>query len=195
MKPYLITIIILSFISTILGGLIFINIKSSQKDETGETVETLYMNELMKASVENECYELMDPMVYAGNNVENTFRLFDLVNEECLVFRFSGEACNVCIDFVLEKIKGRFENFAENDRILLIGSNINPRVKDNYYGKKILSYSSENMGIPFEEYNIPFLFVIDRDRITKLVFIPEKAVPELTDFYLDTVKKRYFSGN
>ncbi|HPF03139.1 MAG TPA: hypothetical protein PLV06_04405 [Bacteroidales bacterium] len=138
MKPYLIAIIILSFISSLLGGITYFNIIDSHKKEAEEPFESFYMNELIKASIENECVGLNNSLVYSGNDSENSFPLFDVVNEECIVFRFSGEACNVCVDFVMEKLKSRFEDFEENKRILLIGSNINSRVKEKYYGRPVL---------------------------------------------------------
>jgi len=195
MNKYLTILIFLSGLTAILVTIDFIDKKKKVQKESDQTIEAFYMNELMKASITNECIKLNNPHVYIGNNLENNIKLFDLVNEECLVFRFSGEACNVCVDFILEKIKSRFLDFKDNKRILLVGSNINDRVKESYYGKQILSYSSEDLGIPFEEFNIPFLFIIDNDRICKMIFVPEKALPELTDLYLDTILNRYFKND
>jgi hypothetical protein len=39
-----------------------------------------------------------------------------------------------------------------------------------------------------------FIFILDKDMIAKMFFIPEKNAPELTDQYLDIVD-RYFSAN
>jgi hypothetical protein len=193
MKPLLIVIAALSCIGAVSSTLLLVKNGTGQENSE-QSIENFYMNELIKASIENECIELGNPIVYPGKRIEEQVPLFDIVDQECLVFRFSGAACDVCVDFVLEKIKNRFSDFSSNPRILLIGSNLNPRVKEDYYGKSVLSYASDDLGIPFEEYQIPFLFILDRDRTCKMIFIPEKALPELTDLYLDTVLKRYFTA-
>ena len=193
MKPLLIVIAALSCIGAVSSTLLLVKNGTGQENSE-QSIENFYMNELIKASIENECIELGNPIVYPGKRIEEQVPLFDIVDQECLVFRFSGAACNVCVDFVLDKIKNKFSDFSTNPRILLIGSNLNSRVKETSYGKSVLSYASDNMGIPFEEYQIPFLFILDRDRTCKMIFIPEKALPELTDLYLDTVLKRYFTA-
>jgi hypothetical protein len=193
MKTYLIIIIFLSGIGAFFSVISCFIEKVEEKDPVQST-ESFYMNELIKASIENECIKLNNPIIYYGNDIEEKFQFFDLVNDDCLVLRFSGEACNVCVDFILEKIRSRFDDFRDNKHILLVGSNLNARVKEDYYGRNIISYVSDNLGIPFEEYNIPFMFIVNADRTCKMLFIPEKASPELTDFYLDTVKERYFSN-
>ena len=193
MKPLLIVIAALSCIGAVSSTLLLVKNGTGQENSE-QSIENFYMNELIKASIENECIELGNSIVYPGKRIEEQVPLFDIVDQECLVFRFSGAACDVCVDFVLEKIKNRFSDFSSNPRILLIGSNLNPRVKEDYYGKSVLSYASDDLGIPFEEYQIPFLFILDRDRTCKMIFIPEKALPELTDLYLDTVLKRYFTA-
>lgn len=193
MKPLIVVIALLSCLGAVSSTLLLLDNKNNMQEDSGQSIENFYMNELIKASIENECIEVNNPLIYPGIRVEEQLPLFDMVDQECLVFRFSGAACNVCVDFVLEKIKNRFSDFSSNPRILLIGSNLNPRVKENHYGKSVLSYASDDLGIPFEEYNIPFLFILDRDRTCKMIFIPEKALPELTDLYLDTVLKRYFT--
>ena len=193
MKPLLIVIAALSCIGAVSSTLLLVKNGTGQENSE-QSIENFYMNELIKASIENECIELGNPIVYPGKRIEEQVPLFVIVDQECLVFWFSGAACEVCVDFVLEKIKNRFSDFSSNPRILLIGSNLNPRVKEDYYGKSVLSYASDDLGIPFEEYQIPFLFILDRDRTCKMIFIPEKALPELTDLYLDTVLKRYFTA-
>jgi hypothetical protein len=194
MKSFLLALVVITSLTAVLTILGFIENHKSQKGPEIPSDEAFILKELIKTSITNECQHLNDPLVYSGSDSKNIFNLFNLVTDECLVFRFSGEACNTCVDFVIQKLKERFPDYSENRRILLIGSNINKRVKDHYYDKPVLSYCSENIGLPFEDYNIPFLFIIDHEKICKMIFIPEKASPEFTDLYLETVFTRYFSG-
>jgi hypothetical protein len=193
MKTYYWILIILVLLGGFFSALTYFKSPPDNKVSTEPPIEVYYFNELYKSTIINESLELNNPLIYYGNDTTNKMSLFDRVNGKCLVFRFSGEACNVCIDFVINKLKTTFSDFANNSRILLIGSNINDRVKEKYYGKQIISFCSEGLGLPFEEYNTPFLFIIDRDRITKMFFIPEKSLPELTDVYLKNIKERFFS--
>jgi hypothetical protein len=194
MKKYVYTIIILVSITGIFSALTYFENRKIKPVDDEQTLEKGYLTEIYKSTITNESLELNNPVIYMGNDTANQMNLFDLVRGKCLVFRFSGEACNICIDFVMNKLKSTFTDFTGNSRILLIGSNINDRVKEKYYGKQIISFYSEDLGLPFEEYTPPFLFIIDRDRITKMFFIPEKTMPELTDLYLKNIKERYFTS-
>ena len=195
MKAYNTLLMTFVLATLLICSLNFLNKKSDKRGlrfEEEQPIEVFYLHELFKSTITNESLDLNDPLVYRGNAVNDTFSLFDIVNDKCLVFRFSGEACNTCIDFVIEQLKKTFPDYASNERILLIGSNINNRVKEKYYGKPVISYVLEDLGLPFEEYNIPFLMIIDRDRESKMMFIPEKSMPDLTEMYFKAVKERYF---
>jgi hypothetical protein len=192
MKLYFWILIIIVSITGVVCTLTYFQGIANKQNSDVPPIEVYYFNELYKATITNESLELNNPLIYIGNDTTKKMSLFDIVSGKCLVFRFSGEACNVCIDFVINKLKNKFSDFAENDRILLIGSNINNRVKEKYYGKRIITFCSENLNLPFEEYNTPFLFIIDRDRICKMMFVPEKGLPEFTDMYLINIKDRYF---
>lgn len=109
-----------------------------------------------------------------------------------MVYRFSGEACDVCIDFVLAMLQQTFPDFKENRRVILIGSNLNKRVLENYYPKEVLYLKGELLGLPSEEYYTPLLFVINGSGITRMTFTPEKSMPDLTRAYLEKVKSTYF---
>jgi hypothetical protein len=193
MKLYYWLLLILVSGTGVLSALDFYQNKADTRRSLEPRREIYYFSELFKTTVENEVLELNNPVVYKGNNTADKFDFFDIVQDKCLVFRFSGEACNICIDFVINRLKLSFKDFYNNDRIILVGSNINDRVKESYYGKQIISFCSEDLGLPYEKYNTPFLFIVDRDRICKMIFIPEKSLPELTDLYLNTIIGRYFA--
>lgn len=192
MKVYHCILIVIVTLTGTVSTLHYIRDTNKKNINEEPPLELNYFSELFKSSIIDESVDINNPLIYIGNDTANTMNLFDLVHGKCLVFRFSGEACNVCIDFAINKLKSTFSDFAENDKILLVGSNLNNRVKENYYGKKVISFCSEELGLQFEEYNTPFFFIIDGDRITKMFFIPEKSMPELTDFYLRKILDRFF---
>jgi hypothetical protein len=51
-------------------------------------------NDLLQSSISNECIEIMNPLVYKGNDTVNKYYFFDLIRDKTLVFRFSGEVLN-----------------------------------------------------------------------------------------------------
>ncbi len=152
-----------------------------------------YLEESLNIQLYNESEELNDPILFYGNDSSKTVNVFNKINDKVLIFRFSGEMCNSCLDSWINMIKTNFADFAENKRILLIGIHLNPRVKESYYGKQMLSYKEGDFGLPLEKTDIPFFFVIDKERVSKMVFVPNLDYPGLTEMYLKNVKKRYFS--
>jgi hypothetical protein len=193
MKVYNRVLLTLVVIIGVLSTLILMRIRPVEKEPSDPQTDMIYFTALFESSISNENLEVNNPLVYKGNDTADKTYLYDLVRDKCLVFRFSGESCSACIDFAMGKIKSVFKDFATNDRILFIGSNINERMKDRYYGKPVISFDSEDLGLPFEEYTTPFIFIMDRERITKMLFVPDKTMPGLTDFYLNLIKERYFS--
>jgi hypothetical protein len=153
-----------------------------------------YMSELVMTSIANEGSTIPDKPVYTGSDTTTRSGFYNTTNGNCLLFRFSGEACDVCIDFVADKIREHFSDFVTNEKIFFIGTDINERLKDSYFGKPVTSLFSGDLGLAFEKYKVPFLFVLDREKTCKMIFIPDKAFPELTDLYLKTVKERFFES-
>lgn len=193
MKLYNWVLLTLVVIIGVLSTLILLRTRTVETEPADPQSEIMYFTALFESSLSNENLEVNNPLVYKGTDTADKAYFYDIIRDKCLVFRFSGESCNACIDFAISKIKSVFKDFASNDRILFIGSNINERLKDKYYGKPVISFDSEDLGLPFEEYNTPFIFIIDRERITKMLFVPDKTIPDLTDFYLNMIKERYFS--
>lgn len=142
------------------------------------------------ASFKNSGIVLNNPKVYYGNDASKSVDFFSLVNKKVLVFRFSGNYCEECIGAVVNVLKTNFPDYASSDRIILLGSEINERVKDGYYGKKIMSFQDKNLGFEMEKYGIPFLFIIDQSRISEAVFIPQLSQINLTHEYVSVIKSQ-----
>ena len=94
--------------------------------------------------------------------------------------------------FAIGKIKQYFPDLFYSNKIILIGSETDPRLNDNFYGKQIYSFSSTNLGFSLEKGGIPFFFIIDKNGKVEMIFIPDHSVPVYTDKYLDVIKKKYF---
>ncbi|MDR0507648.1 MAG: hypothetical protein LBH32_12665 [Dysgonamonadaceae bacterium] len=110
-----------------------------------------------------------------------------------LVFFHSELNCNSCVeqDFPLfNKIQKTIENnllfFAsyKNNRDLIIFKRIN-NIQSNIY-------NVSSVGLPVEELNMPFCFVINQDFRAESVFIPIKEDSLLLKRYLEIIANKYF---
>lgn len=164
---------------------------SSSNPEPKLTDDFTLLNDLFLLSLSNSGLLLNDIEVYDGKSSEE-YLFFSAIEEECLVFRFSGEACDVCIDFVITQLKEVFPDFSYNNRIILVGSNLNRRVLENYYDKNVQYIKNDYFNMPGEEYYLPCLFIVGKSRISKQAFIPEKSYSGLTKEYLLMIRSRYF---
>lgn len=141
----------------------------------------------------NDCYarKINNPYSYLRNDSAKSQKLLNRINNVTLIFRFSGNFCDACNMFVLKKLKEHFPDFATSDKILLIGSEIEPRLRVNFYGKEILTLKNRELGLPLEETKSPFLFLLNKKGKIEMVFIPDKSMPDYTDRYLVFIKNRF----
>jgi hypothetical protein len=151
-----------------------------------------YLETNLKYANENNFLPLKNVEVYLGNDSTKVYRLYDLLQKNTLIFKFSGKLCNSCIDLIIKKIKESFADFSSDKRILLIGSDLNPQVKDSYFGKPVISYKSAlNMGLPIEEFAQPVLLITDKSGVSSMVFLPDATYIEFTVQYLQTLKNKF----
>ncbi len=148
-----------------------------------------YFYDNYKASVLSNKIIANDCEVFFGNDTLESFKISKLLTNDVLFFRFSGNFCSGCNEFVIRRLQEHFDNFSESNKIILLGENINPRLKEDYFGKKVLSYKKDDLGLPFEEFDFPVMFVLDENRLVKTVFLPEKTFPGYFDNYLKYIKE------
>ncbi len=153
--------------------------------------DTSPLLEAMVAFFLNDGTELNDPMVYRGAGGLNPFRFSNLADEGILVFRFSGEGCGICVESVVDQIRSVFPDFENNDRIVLLGSQVVERAKIRYYGKPIISFVDQELNLPIEPLRMPYFFVVNKTMLATLFFIPDPDHPYLTNLYLKTVSDRF----
>jgi len=129
----------------------------------------------------NESAELIDILLQDENNK--------------LVFRVSELNCSICVNHIVTKLKEHFPNYSLNSNIIIIYDSEKLRYSNGMYDKQAyLTNNRSILGLPAENTNLPFLFILNKDdMMAKMVFIPDKGMPELTDEYLKIIKKRFFS--
>jgi len=189
MKKLLIVVLVLSV--AILSIELISILPGNETEDNEETAAGMLIKSLMISGIHNSEIKLRDTYINPGRS-DVPRRLLSLVEGKCLVYRFSGAECNLCIDHVIASLREVFHDYESNDRIMLVGSNLNRRVLQGYYGKDVLYLKGDRLGLPAEEYNMPCLFILDEKGKSELAFIPEKSFPEMTLAYLKDIRNRYF---
>ena len=146
--------------------------------------------ELTVSRIMYEQHDVSGASVYFGSDKNALLPLRTIMDGSKLVLGLNQTMCAPCVHGVLDNNKEIFPDFDTNPDILLI-ADLEQRFKDNYYNKKVLSFS-EREDFPLYSLGMPYFFILDKDLVVKMLFITDKTSPELTREYLETVKERYF---
>ncbi|MDR9418794.1 hypothetical protein [Gracilimonas sp.] len=124
---------------------------------------------------------------------QSSFLTFsDLLETEYkLFFNFSDINCTTCINQEVKNIK-LFSDSVGVDRIVLLANYRNERAltifkRMNGLKNKIYNLDSSTLGLPIENYNLPFYFIANESGIAKHVFVPEKERADLSRKYYQSM--------
>lgn len=131
-----------------------------------------------------------DSCVYIGSDNKTLIPFHTIVDRPKLVIGLNQNMCRPCVEGVFNSIKEVFPDFKTNPDIICI-ADIEQRFKDDYYGKKVLSFSRKEAFPLYEIETKPYFFILDKDLCVKLLFITDQVSPELTIEYLKVIKERY----
>ncbi len=153
-----------------------------------------HFKRLMLSNIFKNEYSQINNCVLFDNN--DSVRLVDIiVNKPVLVLRCSVYNCPACVHHIVNKLKEHFSDYTKNPSIIVIYDSENMRYSKDICEKTAYVTNKRNiLGLPMENRNMPFLFILDKDMKAKMFFIPDKGMPELTDEYLSILKKRMFSN-
>lgn len=187
------------FLLGILAGIICMrcvnHFRESPKEEYIDKFE--YEKEslaiLKKKELRNEHFKCFDQVVFWGTDSLNTFSLSDLCKDKKLFFCFSEKTCPPCIDAVIDMLNKVFTEKEIKTKIVLISPDYPTRLRNDCYGKKLLSLHNKNLGLPMEleDSFAPFLFIMDKDLCVKYLHIHNKALPQLSSIYLEEIRKMW----
>ena len=114
--------------------------------------------------------------------------LSELLKKNSLLFYFSANTCSPCIDHTIEILKDIYPDYLENNQIIFISPDYPARFWNNCYGKKLLIFENNKIGLPFEESLQPPLFLIINDSLKiKRIHIVNKMDFERTRTFLRNV--------
>ena len=166
-------------------------VKVKKADES--VLTTINDNELgYKKAKEN--LELLLKEIENTNFYSDTDPQIDKSAKNVLVFHFSMQACQPCLEGIREIIKSEFPDYAKNKNIIFFSNDIENRLRKNFLGKQIISSLKKEDKLPINKYATPLLFTTDSNNIIQNVFIPDKDNIESLRNYLKRMKI-IFSNN
>ncbi|GHT22172.1 hypothetical protein FACS189430_03550 [Bacteroidia bacterium] len=134
--------------------------------------------ELTVTRFKHEQYSIGNADIYIGSDKNTHLSLQNIVKRPKLVFGTNQNMCSPCIYGVLDELKIVFPDYEKNPDIIYI-ADIEERFKDNYFDKKVISFLKKGE-FPLYELGMPYLFILDKDLVVKMLFITDKTSPELT---------------
>lgn len=150
-------------------------------------VNNLVFNSMALWKYELDSVKDVKTMTYPDSSLKTT--LYSLTDKPVLVFRFSGNMCSDCVDFIMNRISIFIPDIKHNNKVLFIYSDSNPALAEDYFLKKSY-YISDPFHPKLDNLMNPYLCILDSDHQLKSLYVPDKAFPELLDKYLEIVRNK-----
>lgn len=112
-------------------------------------------------------------------------------NKPRLILRYSHIDCEVCVDSVVSQIH-RITKREKLPELLILTDIYTERdflikTRNKKYAFATYGLPGTNLGLPLENKNLPFLFVLTPDFKATKIFVPFKEVPYQTTEYLKEI--------
>jgi len=104
-----------------------------------------------------EQFSLGGTYVYTGLDKNTTQPVQNITDQPKLVLGLNQNMCRPCVEGVFSDIKEFFPDFETNPNIICI-ADIEQRFKDNYYGKKVVSFLQKDDFPLYEILESPYFF-------------------------------------
>ena len=182
-KVYAVSIIVIIVCFTAVGS-VFVtrhSIPKSQSISPPGYIQ-LILNQVTILEQEASGWVVNNQGAYWGNDSLNGFPLNQLAADDRLYFYFSQNVCPPCMITTIELIKQYFPDYDHNDAVVFLSRDWPHRLRNNCYGKRLLTLQKGTLGI-FNE-DIPFFFKLSPEMKLTSIHIITKADFERTETYL-----------
>ena len=134
-------------IPTIVFNLVCLSIFISRQYKKYHTRKSNYIHyiETIKAKI---IKEIENTPFYTSTDPE-----INISAKNILVFHFSMEACQPCLEEISETIKSEFPNYTKNKYIIFFSNDIENRLRKNFLGKQITKNSTKQIYYSIIVYN------------------------------------------
>jgi hypothetical protein len=140
---------------------------------------------------------ILDSDIEIWNSSEKLL-LKDLLNKRnfpTVIFRYSELHCQECVNAQIKTLKD-FANDIGYDNVLLLANYKNNNdlsvFKRLNQLRDMKIYQVDSLNISIEEFNLPYVFVVDKNMSVQLLFIPDKELSDLDTEYYKIIKRKFF---
>src|SRR5690554_3063054 len=128
----------------------------------------LILQEHFLAKIENENIVL-----------QNIDEFLDDKNKEIVIARVFGNYCGTCVDSIFSTLSRIFEE----ENFIVLSSDISPRYLKYKFENNFVDIENNEIKIPTELKQMPYLFYYDKDKIAKHIMIVDKVSLGMLDEY------------
>lgn len=123
-------------------------------------------------------------------------RLSDIISSPKLILRYSEMNCDVCIETQVRNLNRLADSVGVRQIVLLVTYRDSKNIKRfiETHRVKFAVYKLDNeLASTLADIEMPYYFVLtpDEGRV-QCMFIPHKENPELTKYYLNQIKSKFF---
>jgi len=200
-KFFILSIVLVFMIINLFNLLKISNLKTQIQDLTRSlnntsntdsvTIAILLSNQRLLS--QNSYFKISRSLKLSKENGEEVVLSKLLDNEYKIVFRYSEFTCMDCIRKEMGNMKALSEKIGKNN-ILVLASFDNQR--DFYINKRVNNIDLPIYNIPLksldntiENFNIPYIFILDKDCSVSNIFLPYRDMPHLTEEYFKDIIK------
>lgn len=132
------------------------------------------------------------------NHGGKKIKFSEIVSLPCLIVYLPSiqeDICNSCIEYALNGAMTNIGGFSENKHVCIISLDSNPEIKERIYKKECYVVDKALLDVP--QINMPYYFILDKDKHVKYLFAPNSLFKEYTTVYWKRLKSEYkvFEGN
>lgn len=184
----------------------FIIVKSVKNKYLAENAHLAEINDLdsiaLKVFTENQILLseninfMISPYFELTGEDDSKYKLSEILNnDQTLIFRYNEFSCSDCIYDEMGNLKELAKKIGEKN-IIILASYENKR--NLYVNKRVNGINFEVYNIPhnsldntLDNYNFPYMFILDKDFKARNLFIPNKFSVQATKEYFMHISK-YF---
>lgn len=190
-------------ISILVCIIVYLYIRYSNKNTPLQNLETLGEEQIYKI-LQNKDFIYLNALASDGNlfypvveNAQERKVLYNLIETTPkLIFYYSELNCNSCVEIIVKEVENYRDSIGSENIIYLANYR---RARDMLIFKRINQIKSSIFNVvetsmPAGKVHMPFLFIIDKEKRVRSLFVPSKENTKNIKLYLSIIKKKYF-GN
>lgn len=168
------------------------NVEKSLITQLKNKQEILFLNISLMFEYQSQ---KIDNKIILIDKSNNKINLYNILNKKPkLVFKFSTQNCNSCVDEQLGLLK-ILSRKIDSSNIIILGDFESPRALAQFNSMNMLeikSYILQNNYFTSIDRSLPYYFILNENFSLESLFIPIKGDTSLTYNYFDKVSSRYF---